>query len=360
MAYSLESLFAYVPLTEMVQRVKGGLPRVLPAAFYTQTRDIPGDRFRRATFRGTRNVARVSRYGSPPRKTQRVSRGMQEFVMLHSIEEVQAGPELMGLVRKWADYENQVLAKDLLQQDAIEFARRFDNLETASIQAALAYGKLWFDSDGNLQTSSSGADLELDYGIPSGNTGTVGGIIAASWATTSTNIVNHVKNLKTKAVQETGYPLRHVFYGKNVAGYLAANDSFKEYLARHQQFREAFVSGGEIMSGVLDLEWHPVQDAFFVDENDAVQEIFPADQATFYPELSRATYELLRGGYPVPKSFAVGNTLEDVATQVDYVYGPFSYAYAMPGTLQIEMVKGTTFLPDLKVPEAVYLVDTTT
>ena len=362
MPLSVQDLFSYVPLTEMVTRVMGGIPKVLPEAFYTRTRDVPGDRYRRVTFRGTRQVSRVSKYGSPPRNVQRVGRGQQDLVMVHSIEQIQVSHELLMLLRKWDDYTAQVMARDLLQQDATEFARRLDNLRVAVVTASLAYGKVWFDAAGNLLTTSSGADLEIDYGVPSTNTGQVdpgsGAIISASWANSATDIPTQVNNLKTYARQKTGYELKYAFYGKNVAGYLANNEKFRYYLARQPVLNQQFLDRGMIPNGVLDLTWVPVQDAFFADSSDAIKELFPADQVSFYPEINDATYALMQGGYPVPKSFGTAPTLEGLVAQMDYAYGPFRYGYMMPNQVQINLAQGDTFLPDHKVPDAMFIVDT--
>lgn len=361
--YSLQQFFSYVPLTEMVVRVLGGIPRVLPEGFFNLTRDIPGDRFRRTTFRGTRQLARVSKYGSPPRNRQRVGRGTEDRIMLHTIEQIQASHELLMLIRKWDDYLAQQMARDLIAQDAVEFGRLTDNLRVAAVTASLAYGKLWFDSNGNLQTSSSGADLELDYGVPAANQGQIArgpsgaDLITDSWDDPSSDIPTMVNNIKTAARQLNGYELKYAFYTKNVAGYLARNDSFQRYLSRNPQMNQQYVTSGQIPAGVLDLTWVPVQDAFFDTTSDVVTEIFPADQVTFYPEISRQTYELMQGGYPVPKNFAVAQDLEGVVSQLDYVFGVFKYAYMMPGHMQINMAQGDTFLPDHKIPESIFLAD---
>lgn len=358
---ALAEVFQYVPLTEMVTRVQSGIPKVLPEGFYNFTRDIPGDRFRRTTFRGTRQLARISKYGSPPRNTKRIAHGMQDLVMLHQIEQVQASSELLQLIRKWDTYEAQQMARDLLQQDAIEFGTRGESLRVAAIHASLAFGHIWADVEGNLLTSSGSADTDIDYRIPSTNTGQVnpggGALIDASWATDTTNIPRQVNNIKTFIRQKTGYALKYAFYGKNIAGYLATNASFREYLARNPIKNQQYVDTGNIPDGVLDLTWVPVQDAFFADSSDAITEIFPADQVTFYPEITRQTYELAQGGYPVPKSFAVASSLEEIVDMMEYAYGPFKYAYMMPGHMQINMAQGDTFIPDHKIPEAIVLAD---
>lgn len=166
-------------------------------------------------------------------------------------------------------------------------------------------------------------------------------------------------NLKSYARRRTGYEIKYAFMGKNVPGYLATNTSFQNYLSRNPIANQKYLDTGSVPDGTLGLTWVSVQDAFFADQSDALSEIFPADQVTFYPEISRLTYELAQGGYPVPKAFAVAQSLEGIVDQMDYVYGPFKYAYMMPGHMQINMAQGDTFLPDHKIPEAIFLADTT-
>jgi len=357
--FSLQQFFSYVPLTEMVTRVMGGIPRVLPDAFFTLTRDVLGDRFRRTIFRGTRQLARVSKYGSPPRNRQRVGRGSEDRVMLHTIEQMQASHELLLLLRKWDDYLAQQMARDLIAQDALEFGRLTDNLRVAAITASLAFGKLWFDANGVLQLTSAGADLELDYQVPDTHRNQInlgsGDIISDSWDDPTTDIPTQVLNLKTAARQINGYELKYAFFSKNVAGMLARNDSFQRYLSRNPGANQKYIDTGSIPDGLFDLTWVPVQDAFFDTQSDVVTEIFPANQVTFYPEITAQTYSLMQGGYPVPKNFAVSPDIEGIVSQLDYVYGPFRYAYMMPGVMQINMAQGDTFLPDHKIPDSIFL-----
>lgn len=360
---ALESFLSYVPLTDPITKVLGGVPKVVPDAFFSTTEDVMGDRARNITLNGTRQVATVRPYGSPPRQTERLALGNEDIRLLHSIESMPVSTELYTLFQQFDSYEPaRQMASQVLAHDAENFALRQANLMTAAVQSMLSFGKLWFDADGNLQTSSSGADLEVDYGVPAGNRNQVGGIIAASWATAATNIVTQVTNLQTYAIQLTGHPLKYAFYGKNIPGYLANNTNFQQYLARNNVYNDVFKNTGGIAPGTLDLTWVKVQDAFFVDENNAVQEIFPADQITFFPEISKATYALYKGSYPVPTSLQPAATLEAlISANTKQVYGEFGFAYMNPALLPIglTMVRGNTFLPRPKIPLSMFIVDVT-
>jgi hypothetical protein len=361
MPFSVEDILSYVPLTETVKDVMSGIPKVLPDAFWTITEDVLGDRARNIRVSGTRKVARIAPYGAPPRQVEKISLGQTDVKLLHSIETMPIGQELYKCLREFESYSAQVMAREEINRQTEEFAQRMVNLEIAAVMSLVANGKIWFDADGNLLTTSSGADLEVDFGIPAGNRGDCGGIIAASWSNVATDIPTQVLNLKTKARQNTGYPIENAFYGKNVTGYLARNTSFQQYLARNPQYNQNFVNTGEIAPGTLGIpNWVPVQDAFFENDAGSIVEQFPADQVTFTPKIDKATYTMLKGSFPVPTEFRIGQTIQDVLGSVTNVYGAFRYAVLDPSMpLGIKMNQGTTFLPRWKVPLSVFIADTT-
>jgi hypothetical protein len=288
---ALAEVFQYVPLTEMVQRVMGGIPKVLPEAFYTQTRDIPGDRYRRTTFRGTRQLARVSRYGSPPRNTKRIAHGMQDIVMLHQIEQVQASSELLQLIRKWDTYEAQRWPATSCSRTRSSSAagrepphrrdprepRLRPHLDRLRGQPAHEFLR---------RRHRHRLPDPLDQHRP-------GGTRARAPSSTRRGRPRRRTSRPTCSTSRrgsgssAGYELKYAFMGKNVPGYLATNTSFQQYLARNPVANQKYIDTGTVPDGTLGLTWVPVQDAFYADSNDAVTQIFPADQVTFYPEISR-------------------------------------------------------------------------
>lgn len=360
----MHDLLGYVPLTEPIMKVMAGIPKVLPEAFWNVTERVMGDTARNVTFRGTRKVARVAPYGAPPRQTLKLSAGVEPTKLIHSIENQPVGMELYHALQQFDTYAPmQQFCKDEINRQGEQFALRFLNLRTAAVGLMIANsGKLWFDSEGNIQTTSSGADLTIDPGVSANNIGSCNSIISAPWSTVTTDIPTQVNNLKTAAIQSTGYPLKYAIHGKNVAGYLAKNTYFKEYLARNPGYNQAYLNTGQIPAGTLGLTWIPAQDLFFEDSTGTVQSYFDGDQVTFCPEIDSRVYAMYEGTYPVPKSFAFANSATDVLNpgNIEYKQGAFQYAWMNPALpLKIEFVAGDTFLPRLKVPNAFFFADTT-
>jgi hypothetical protein len=90
---TIQDLLGYVALSEPVNKIITALPRVLPEGFYNQKKNVLGDRFKRIATRGTRKVSRISPYGAPPRNVQRTGIGVEELVLIHSIEAGHADPQ---------------------------------------------------------------------------------------------------------------------------------------------------------------------------------------------------------------------------------------------------------------------------
>lgn len=362
MAYSIEQILGFVPLTAAVEKVKSGVPRLLPPEFYRRNPadQVMGNKARLINYVGTRKNAQVLPYGSPPKEIVQLARESQDVILLHTIENLPFQQELFLQLRQLDSYTVQRLAADEIAYQAMGAVTRQTNLESSSVHVLLANGKLWFDSSGNLLASSAGADLVIDNLVPANNLNQLNGLISASWATTSTNIPAQINNIKMTAVQTTGYPLKTALYGKNIMSYLMQNDFVKYYLARNPAANERWKDTNQIPDGLFDLKWLPMQDTFFEDSTGTVTEIFGGDTVTFCPEITPMTYSIYEGSYPVPKSLMIAPNVEAQLANIEVKFGPFGYGMMNPGSpSQIIGVYGDTFMPRLKVPAAFMVADVT-
>lgn len=360
MAFSIEQILGFVPLTAAVEKVKSGVPRVLPEAFYRRNPgdQVLGNKARMINFKGTRKNARLAPYGAPPRQIVQLPRESQDVYLLHTIENLPLTQELFLQLRQLDSYVVQKMAADEIAFQATGAVTRQTNLESSATHVMLANAKLWFDVDGNLLATSSGADLVVDYGVPANNLNQLNSIISASWATASTDIPKQINNIKMAAVQTTGYPLKTALYGKNIMSYMMNNDFVKYYLARNPVVNAKWADTNQIPNGLFDLEWVPMQNTFFEADDGTVTEIFDGDRVTFCPDITPITYSIYEGSYPVPKTLALAADVQAMIANYELKYGPFGFAMMNPPH-QIIGVYGDTFLPRLKVPEAFFFADVT-
>jgi len=351
MPASLRQILGGENLTGVIQSVKSGIPDVLPPAFMRTRRTVEGNTATYFRVKGIRETARQTAYGAPSRQ-----RGQQELVevpvtLIHVLESMYHQPWVLQNLQAVGSEAKQKLGRQEIARQTAEFKRLLTNTRLAAIYSMLAKGAIYFDGDGNLLPSSSGAAITVDYGVPSGNKDQID-----DWDTATTDIIGAINDLKKTCVQKTGYPLRHAFYGESILGLFLANTYVKELINNNPSMAEAAYGRGEIPDGFCGLRWWPVYQSFYVDKDGNVQTFFGANQVVFTPEINADVYELLEGTYPVPTDIGrVASDAQAALGQVRMVSGQFSYAIVTADPVTIKQVAGDTFLPVWKNPDAIFI-----
>jgi len=360
MSKTLQQLLGGVNKIGTIESVKSGLPDVLPAGFLTPGRRVVGRNVSFDRVAGRREFARQNQYGAPARLVERAGRSAVNVNMLHSFDMIYHDPMVLQNLLRQDSAQLQALAVDEVVRQTALFKRRYANTRIGAVYSMLANGKVWIDADGNLLFSSTNAVETVDFGVPAANQNQLDGIIGASWATAGTDLVGDVIAVKKKALQTTGLPLRHAFYGANVPGYILGNTNAKALISGNPSLAFQGFSTGEVPSGFCGLEWHPACDAFGLDSAGAVAEFFGPDTVVFTPEPGPEWYELVEGSFIVPND--LGGVSEEAAQALDglsQVFGMFSYAKVTDNPATVVQFAGDTFLPILKNGSAVFIADVT-
>jgi len=339
--------------------------KLLPSELLQATRTVTGNRCTYTKVDANRKTARLAMYGSP--SARRNLKGISEIpvTLIHTVEHIVLPMTTLMNLKDYQNEQRQKMGMQEVARQTSDFKRYFDNLRAAAVCSALTRGAVYFDADGNLLSSSTNAVVTVDFGIPAGNKGQLnalgtGDIIDASWASADTDIVAQIESLKQAAVQLSNYPIRYALHGKNILGYLQTNTVLKEYLTRTEEMALQ-AAKNEIPSGLLGLQWLPMQEAYSELEDGGVF-WWDDDMVVFMPEPSPDWYEFIEGTYPVPVSFELANNATsavDVAHSLREQAGMFSYAEMLTDPPSIKMVAGDTFLPVIKVPKAVFIADVT-
>lgn len=353
-------------ISTAVQKVETGVPDRVPPAFHNTTEDVLGDRTTYVTFYGQRQTARRAEYGAPSRARTLRPVGEQTVTLLHFNEHIKIRQELLARLRNPNDLMAQQMAQQEIARHGADFRQLFDNTRIALIVSMLANGKIWIDSSGAILGTSSGAQVTVDYGVPANNLNQLNGIIDASWATASTNIIQHVENVRIQMKKNTGRDLRHAFYGKNIAAYLFNNTTIGKYWQFNSALYGQFQSNpGVIPNGTFGIaEWHRMGDSFFASNNDVpgsetLVSQFGDDTVTFCPEIDRNSYTLYQGSITVPKSFGISGDAISAVGNFELVYGMGGYAVPEIDPVGIKEVYFDTLLPMWKNPYDLFIADTT-
>ncbi len=363
MSKAIQDVLGAPNLIGVIQSTKTGLLDVLPAGFVAPGKTVEGDHGTYTRVTGTRKTARLAQYGAP--SVRRQLKGVEEIgvKLLHTIEHIVHNPIVLQNLLS-VEGAKQVMGRAEIARQTRDFRILFDNLRLATIYEALALGAIYFDGDGNLLPSSTGAVITVDFSIPSSNQDQLdidgtGAVIGASWAVDGTDIVGQLMLLKKRAAHLNGYVPELALYGANILEYLLTNTAIKNLISGSAGMSEQ-AAAGAVPRGLLGFDWHPVSAAFFVDDDGDAQSMFGDDTVVFCPRPTPDWWEVLQGSYITPT--AVGGVSADGTAAVgDFTQtqGMFSYAVVQADPPSIKHVAGDTFLPVIKVPGAVYIADVT-
>jgi hypothetical protein len=368
MALSLQEILGFVPLTKHIETVKNGVPPLLPPAFYQRKPEfrVLGDRTSRIETAGTRKNARVVPYGAPGQQIEHLPLDGRPIQLMHTEEKLQFSHELFMLLREFESYTVMQRAAKEAQRQALNAATRQDNLLKSATHVLLATGGIHFDSDNFLLPSSSGASFTISAGVPANNLNQANGAIDASWALSTTNIPGHLKTLRQRARQTTGYPLKYALYGKNIMSHMLRNEFVKNYLVSlgGADRAKTFLDSGEMPSKMFDFEWIPMNETFFDTEAGTTTEIWGDDTLVLTPDPADPNvYGIYEGSMPVPTEFSITGDMMAQWKNFTDAYGAYGYGYSCGPwngqTLGLFGVYGDTFLPSLMTPGAYYILDTT-
>lgn len=354
MANNIQDLLGYVSLTGMIQAQTVGLPDVLPKQFMSITKNVIGDSGRYTQVTGTRQTARVAAYGSPAQRRSLRNVAVRDAKLIHAFEEIDFDPIVFQALREYDSYNRAEMAGEEVTRQVLNFRTLFINLRKTAIMMALAKGIIYVDANGNLLPNSSGSFYSIDFGMQANNQNQLNGIISAGWDNFSTDIPLQLRNLKAQSLKDTGYPLKYAFYGKNIPSYLTQNNYVQDYLSRNHPKAEPYLDSGELPEGLFGFKWVPAYEFFYEDDTNTNNTIVGDDAVIFTPEPSSDWYEILEGSFWVPSSFNPYPDGVAALKSLKEVQGMFAYGVVKDNPVAVAMRSGDTFLPVIKVPNAVY------
>lgn len=356
MSRTLEQILGYVPLTGLIRGITTGIPNVMPPQFWNLKQQVVGNVAMYMRVKGNRTLPPAVRYGSPSRQLNTRPIDQVPVKLIHTYDHITLDPLVLQRLRAYTDYQMQDMGRQEVDRQEAEFRAYFDNFRIATLNSALSNGAIYFDANGNLLPTSSGATETVSFQLNANNTGHLNGIVTASWALANTDITAQLRNLKIRAAYLTGYPLKYAFYGANIPTYFAQNNYVADYLSRSPTWGTKWLETAEIPDGLFGYVWVPVYQAFYQDAGGTNQPTFGSDTVVFTPEITADWYEWLEGSFEVPTSLGTFTSAQAAMTGgLRREFGMFSYGRVIDDPPTIRLMGGDTFLPTIKNPDVVFV-----
>jgi len=312
---------------------------------------------------GTRQTARTVRYNG--KSAVRNASGIDTIPVkaIYSAEHMDIDPQSIANLRnvgQGAETVQQIGRNEIARR--VGEARQLQtNLRAAAVHLSILDGYLYFDGSGNLLADSTGAKVTIDWGIPAGNRNQLldsagSTIIDASWATAGTDILTHVRKVKDRAADLTGYELTTAVYGSNILGYLLGNTAVTNLMQSNAGFNSQIISNGEIPSPFLELNWVRGNKFFWADNDGTIRRPVGADEVVFLPDPEPSWFDLVNCSYFVATNEGMS---DESLSGFGVATGPTMYGKIYDDPVAGELIYRDAFLPTINVPNAIFIADTT-
>ncbi len=369
MSYALEQLLGYIALGKPIEMVKNGIPDPLPEFSAVKGKAAIADKKRFMTYRGTRQTSRRVEYDAPHLRGTNTPVGEKDVICITSKELLPVPGSTLIQLRSLDAYQSD-MGKDWLAITTRNFTTRFDNLRKAQRWMMLAGGTTYFDSNGNLLPSSSGALAtgagSIDIGIAAGHKTTgldsAGAVIIDTlWSNSQANIPLHLDKFRQEQAFQTGFDVDVALYSQEIPSYFSTNDYCLDYLARNPKFNDAFLMRGENAGALPDglfgiKKWIPTSRIFYDDATATPvhRQIFAANTLVLCPKPDADWYEQVEGTTMVPTTF---NATTDMASALGTAVmkeGMYGYGLPQHNPFGVTLFYGDVFLAFIKNPDVLW------
>ena len=363
MAKDISALLRQDVIAGVFEGIKPGFPTALPSGFYqVSKREMAAadGMFTYDKVEGTRKVARTIRYNG--KSAVRNVSGVDTIPVkaLFSAEHLDFDvAKLINLRGLGNGNVQEGIAMQEINRRLAEARQLQQNLRNASVHLSLLDGILYRDVEGNLLPSSVGAVYTTDWAIPAGNkdqiTDSAGStIIDAKWSTAATDIIGHVNKIKSRALDQTGYPLKYAIYGPNILGNVMGNTAAVNLMQSSPVFNSGIIESGEFPNPFLGLTWIRGDQFFWSDNDGTIRRPVGADDVVFLPEPDPSWYDLVETSYLWTDKEGVAMNMNDITLKM----GPSIQMKIESDPVTASAIYRDAFLPTINVPAAIFIADT--
>lgn len=363
MAKSIYDILGYMPLTEALRTTSMGVPNPFKFGgmdlFSVSEGDrVIGDKFRFVTLKGERRTVKRAEYGAPSRGRALKDPGYVDGRLVHFFEHIDLDPLVYQQLHSPEAYV-QDQGIEILSDEIESAGIRLANDRIVMVASTLRHAALYFDADGDILPSSSGAEYTFSFNRSANNANQLNGIISASWALTNTDIPTQLINLKSTAAETHGYEPEVCFYGKNVPKYLMQNDHIGAFLQRNPGYNDEYLRTNKIPDGLFGFKWVPVYTAFYEDSAGTNQQLWDDDLCVFTPGVAdlgerMRWWAFKEGSFMVPTSMDVRANINNPFANFKTEYGQFAYCVPKVNPVAATVHYGDTCSPVLRKADATY------
>jgi len=329
--------------------------------FYSKPQQYDGDTIEMVVYAGEREAAPVNSKGAAARTLDMRAANKQYFTPIHAYNEVTVPMASVEYLRNEDSPQIQDRGMQELRRQMELFGRRHRMLRSAALAKALVDGIIYFDKDGGILESSSGAYYTVDLQVGAthksklahaSNSGS--DIIGTSWDSAGASILTDLEQITEAAEYDMVPPPRHVWLHTTAKSWIRANTELKSFLVLNSDRAENSLQSFNDTLIVGDYTFHFYAGTYVGADGSTVRPLIPKTQAIITPDLGE-WFRHYETGETVPTGEGVASTFEEAMSKTQKVFGDFAYLRVDDNPVKVTMRMGMNFLYAFADPNAVWM-----
>lgn len=364
--YELETILDYRTLTETYSDyARQGSPNPF-FDFYTagQVKPFPTDTVEFIKLSQVKDPAPTNLRGNPARMLQPTGKGKRRLTMLNMFNAMQLSMDSMQMLRKPDQWVLQSKGREEIEQQFEDFSTRQRITKQVYLAKSLQSTNIYFDANGDILESSSGAAITVPTGIATSHldgiskttfgTGS-GDVFAVSWSDPAAKILDDLDEMNEIGERLGIEPLRHVWMARQNKVYIRNNDQILDMYATaggNQSRLDNDLKGD--MFEVNNYVFHFYGGTYTNTSGNA--ELFIDDgRVIITPDPGVNNWYVQGEGMQyVCNTLQPAQTLEQLLASFDEKYGDFAYLMPSTNPPSLTLYMGTNWLWGLRNPDSVF------
>lgn len=323
-----------------------------------------GDIIEMLAFEDTRRAAPVNRRGSPARTLDMQGVEKVYFTPIHAFNEIDTPVEVLEFIQMPDSPIAEEKGMLALRRQFDLFGKRHSVLRAVSLAKALTGGLIYFDTDGNILESSSGAAISIDLGVAATHKSQLAhasngssDIIDVAWDSASAKILRDLEQIREAAEYDKAPMPKHVWMHTAAKQWFRDNTELKSFLTLNSplalQAVNDFLPQNELQLG--DWTFHFTATTYVGADGSTVRPLIPKTGAIITPDPGDGDWlRQFETSELIPSEEGITGSLEEAMGRFDKKFGDFAYFKVRdnPGGLSMRM--GMNFLYCFADPNAVW------
>lgn len=367
MSFAINELLTPINLSKAYTKLASLGQKCPLLDFYSSPNPEQGEDFvELVRWTDSRTMAPINAKGAPARTLQ--TQGGQGVVMtpIHVFNEFVIPQVALDFLRVDDSPALQDRGMQEVRRQMEIFSRRHKINKAVSLGKLLGDGIAYFDANGMILESSSGAAVTVDLSVGATHKSQLAhasngssDIIGTAWDNPAASILTDLEQIRTAAEYDMAPVPKHVWLHGENKGWIVNNTEIKAFVQYNNPGADnylRFLAGQGDTLSIGDWTFHFYSGTYVGADESTVRPLISKTKAIITPDPNDSSwfahYECAE---TIPTGEGVIGSLEEYFGKTQKVYGDFTYAKVLDNPLKVVVRMGMNYLFAMRDPNAIWI-----